>query len=204
LAIVIGSIRPNRFGGHAAQWIEEIAKRGTDFEVELIDLKDYPMPLFAEEASPLDAPSKNEVARRWQKKVGEFDAFIFTAAEYNRGPTAVLKNALDYAYAEWGNKPVAFVGYGGARAVEQLRLHAIELQIAPIRSAIHILFPDYLAVTKDGKPLGELEHLNQAARQMLDPLAWWTVALKAAREKSLRRTSLTRRGISQASIMRFT
>jgi len=80
------------------------------------------MPLFAEEASPLYAPSKNEVARRWQKKVGEFDAFIFTAAEYNRGPTAVLKNALDYAYAEWSNKPVAFVGYGGvggARAVEQ-------------------------------------------------------------------------------------
>ena len=166
LAIVIGSIRPNRFGGHAAQWIEEIARRRTDFEVELIDLKDYPMPLFAEEASPFYAPSKNEVAQRWQKKVGEFDAFIFTAAEYNRGPTAVLKNALDYAYAEWGNKPVAFVGYGGvggARAVEQLRLHAIELQMAPIRSAIHILFPDYLAVIKDGKPLSELEHLNQAA-----------------------------------------
>jgi catechol 2,3-dioxygenase-like lactoylglutathione lyase family enzyme len=93
------------------------------------------------------------------------------AAEYNHGPTAVLKNALDYAYAEWGNKPVAFVGYGGvdgARAVEQLRLHAIELQMAPVRSAIHILFPDYLAVIKDGKPLSELEHLNQAARQMLD------------------------------------
>jgi NAD(P)H-dependent FMN reductase len=144
LGIVIGSIRPNRFGGHAAQWIEEIARRRTDFEVELIDLKDYPMPLFAEEASPLYAPSKNEVAQRWQKKVGEFDAFIFTAAEYNRGPTAVLKNALDYAYAEWSNKPVAFVGYGGvggARAVEQLRLHAIELQMAPIRSAVHSASP---------------------------------------------------------------
>jgi len=114
------------------------------------------MPLFAEEASPLYAPSKNEVAQRWQKKVGEFDAFIVTAAEYNRGPTAVLKNALDYAYAEWSNKPVAFVGYG------------------------------VLAVIKDGKPLSELEHLNQAARQMLDQMAWWTAALKAAREKSLR------------------
>jgi NAD(P)H-dependent FMN reductase len=138
LAIVIGSIRPNRFGGHAAQWIEEIARRRGDFEVELIDLKDYPMPLFAEEASPLYAPSKDEAARRWQKKVGEFDAFIFTAAEYNRGPTAVLKNALDYARTEWNNKPVAFVGYGGvggARAVEQLRLHAIELQMTPIRNA---------------------------------------------------------------------
>lgn len=97
-ACVIGSIRPNRFGGHAAQWIEEVAQRRGDFEVELIDLKDYPMPLFAEEASPLYAPSKDEVARCWQKKVGEFDSFIFTAAEYNRGPTAVLKNALDYRW----------------------------------------------------------------------------------------------------------
>ena len=189
LAIVIGSIRPNRFGIHAAQWVEEIARRQTEFEVELIDLKDYPMPLFAEEASPLYAPSKNEVARRWQRKVGEFDAFIFTAAEYNRGPTAVLKNALDYAYTECNNKPVAFVGYGGvggARAVEQLRLHTIELQMAPMRSAVHILFPDYLAVSKGGKRLSELEHLNQAAQQMLDQLAWWAAALKAAREKSLR------------------
>jgi NAD(P)H-dependent FMN reductase len=189
LAIVIGSIRPNRFGIHAAQWMEEIARRRTEFDVGLIDLKDYPMPLFAEEASPLYAPSKDEVARRWQKKIGEFDAFTFSAAEYNHGPTAVLKNALDYAYAEWNNKPVAFVGYGGvggARAVEQLRLHAIELQMAPIRSAVHILFPDYLAVIKGGKRLSELEHLNQGAQQMLDQLAWWTAALKAAREESSR------------------
>ncbi len=73
--------------------------------------------------SPAWAPSQNEVAQRWQKKVDSLDGFIFTAAEYNRGPTAVLKNALDYAYKEWNQKPVAFVGYGGvggARAVEQL------------------------------------------------------------------------------------
>ena len=67
LAIVIGSVRPNRFAAHAAEWIEEIARQRGDFDVELVDLKDYPMPLFAEEASPLYAPSKNEVARRWQR-----------------------------------------------------------------------------------------------------------------------------------------
>src|SRR5258708_30549458 len=94
LAIVIGSIRPNRFGGHAAQWIEEIARRRTDFEVELIDLKDYPMPLFAEEASPLYAPSKDGAARRWQKKAGGFASFIFTAAVYKRAPTPVPKKEL--------------------------------------------------------------------------------------------------------------
>jgi len=188
LAIIVGSIRPNRFADHAARWIEGIARQRDDFDVEVIDLKNYPMPLFAEEASPLYAPPKDEVARRWQKKVAEFDAYIFTAAEYNRGPTAVLKNALDYAYTEWNNKPVSFVAYGGvggARAVEQLRLHAIELQMAPIRTAVHILFPTYLAVVKEGKALSDFEYLNQNARSMLDQLAWWAVTLKAGRERAL-------------------
>ena len=192
LAVVVGSIRPNRFADHPAQWIEQLARQRGDFDVEVIDLKDYPMPLFAEEASPLYAPSKSEVARRWQQKVAGFDAYVFTAAEYNRGPTPVLKNALDYAYKEWSNKPVAFVGYGGvggARAVEQLRLNAIELQMAPIRTAVHILFPDYLAVVKDGKKLGDLPHLNQAGKDMLDQLAWWTGALKAAREDTVQKAA---------------
>lgn len=188
LAVIIGSIRPNRFADHPAQWILEITRQRGDFDVELIDLKDYPMPLFAELASPAWAPSGDEVARRWQKKVSEFDVFIFTAAEYNRGPTAALKNALDYAYKEWNNKPVAFVGYGGvggARAVEQLRLNAIELQMAPIRTAVHIQMPSYLAVLKDGRKLAEFDYLNQAAQDMLDQLAWWTDALNAARQKAL-------------------
>jgi NAD(P)H-dependent FMN reductase len=186
LGIVIGSIRPNRFADHPAQWIAEIARQRGDFDIEVLDLKDYPLPIFAEEASPAWVPSKDAVAQRWQRKVAEFDAFIFIAAEYNRGPTAGLKNALDYAYREWNNKPVSFVGYGGvggARAVEQLRLNAIELQMAPIRTGVHILLPQYLAVAREGKQLGEFEFINQSARDMLDQLLWWTKALKAAREQ---------------------
>src|SRR5258708_19174671 len=146
LAIVIGSIRPNRFAEHEARWIEAIAKRRSDFDVALIDLKDYPMPLFAEEASPLYAPPKNDIARRWQQKIAEFDAYICTAAEYNHGPTAVLKNALDYAHAEWNRKPVSFVGYGGggaARAAGQLPLPAIALQMAPKRPGVNNLYSAY-------------------------------------------------------------
>jgi NAD(P)H-dependent FMN reductase len=145
------------------------------------------MPL-AEQASSAYVPSQDEVARRWQKKVKEFDAFIFAAAEYNRGPTAVLKNALDYAYTEWNNKPVAFVcygGVGGARAIDQLRLNAIEPQMAPIRAAVHILPPACLAVIKEGKTLAEFDHLQETAKGMLDQLAWWTDALTTARHKTL-------------------
>ena len=192
LAIVIGSIRPNRFAAHAAEWIERVATESEMFDVQIIDLKEYPLPIFAEEMSPAYAPSKDEVAGRWQKKMAEFDAYIFTVAEYNRGPTAVLKNALDYAYNEWTNKPVAFVGYGGvggARAIEQLRLNAIELQMAPIRTAVHIPFPAYLAVVKEGKKLSEFDYLNQSAKDMLHQLLWWTNALKNARENALARAA---------------
>ena len=187
LAVVIGSVRPNRFADHPAQWIAELATQSGKFDVELIDLKAYQLPLFAEAVSPAYAPPKNEVAQRWQKKVAEFDAYIFTVAEYNRGPTAVLKNALDYSFNEWTNKPVSFVGYGGvggARAVEQLRLNTIELQMAPIRTAVHIQLPVYLAVVKEGKKLSDFDFLNLNAKDMLNQLSWWTNALRAAREQT--------------------
>jgi NAD(P)H-dependent FMN reductase len=112
----------------------------------------------------------------------------FTAAEYNRGPTSVLNNALDCACTEWNNKPVAFVGYGavgGARAIEQLRLNAIELQMAPIRTAVHILPLADLALIKEGKTLAEFDHLQETAKSMLDQLAWWTDALTTPRHKTL-------------------
>jgi NAD(P)H-dependent FMN reductase len=184
IAIIVGSTRDARFSDHPATWIRDVASRRGDIEVELLDLRDYPMPFFDEVASSAWVPSENEVAQRWQKKIAGFDGYVIVTAEYNRGPTAVLKNALDYAYDEWNNKPVAFVGYGGAggaRAIEQLRLNAIELQMAPIRTGVHIMWPVYTAV-KEGKQLKDFDFLQQNARDMLDQLVWWTRALKRARE----------------------
>lgn len=187
IAVIVGSTRAARFADKPTEWIADIAKARGDFDVEIVDLRDYPMPFFDEATSSLWAPSKNEVALRWQKKVAEFDGFIVIVGEYNRGPTAVLKNALDYAYTEWNRKPITFVGYGGvggARAIEQLRLHAIELQMAPSRFAVHIVWGDYAQVLQ-GKKLEEFEHLNQAAGVALDDLAWWANVLKDARAESL-------------------
>ncbi|MGX9115950.1 NADPH-dependent FMN reductase [Mesorhizobium sp. BHbsci] len=185
IAIVVGSTRAARFADAPTQWIAKIAKSHADIDVEVVDLRDFPLPFFDEVASSAWAPSQNEVAKRWQKKVAEFDGFIFTAAEYNHGPTAVLKNAIDYAANEWNKKPAGFVGYGsvgGARAVEQLRLHAVELQMAPVKSAVHIAWADFLAVRQGEKKLDELEHLNQAATALVNDVAWWAKVLKAARQ----------------------
>ena len=188
IAVIIGSTRAARFADKPARWIYDIASQRDDMTVEILDLRDYPMPFFDEVASNAWVPSENEVAQRWQKKVAEFDAYIFETAEYNRSIPAVLKNALDYAYPEWNRKPVAAVGYGSvgaARAVEQLRLMAIELQMAPIRTGVHIQGADFMAVWKAGKEIADLPYLRQNAADMLDQLVWWTRALKTAREQPL-------------------
>ena len=186
IAIIISSTREARFGDKPAKWIYDIAAQRSDIAVELLDLRDFPLPFFDEVASNAYVPSTNEVAQRWQKKVAEFDGFIFITAEYNRSITAVLKNALDYAYPEWKRKAAAYVGYGsvgGARAIEHLRLISVELQMAPTRNGVHIQGGDFMAVWQQGKSLTELTHLLPNITAMLDDLVWWATALKVAREQ---------------------
>jgi NAD(P)H-dependent FMN reductase len=187
IAVIISTTRATRFGEKPAKWIHEIAAARGDMSVELIDLRDYPMPFFDEPASNLWMPSKNEVAQRWQKKVAEFDGYIFVTAEYNRGIPAVLKNALDYAYPEWNRKAAACVGYGSvgaARSIEHLRLSCVELQMAPTRSGVHIQGADFMAVLQQGKDLRELSYLEPNSKVMLDELHWWASALLVARAAS--------------------
>lgn len=184
IGIVIGSTREGRFGDKPAQWILEIAKARPGLSFELIDLRDHPLPFFDEPVSPAWAPVQNEAAQRWAAKLGTLDGLIVVTPEYNHGPTAVLKNALDYAYKEFSRKPIAFVGYGGvgaARAIEQLRLVAVELQMAPVRNAVHVGMVEFLGVWQQGKSFADYPHLAQAANAMLDDMAWWATALKAAR-----------------------
>lgn len=185
IAIIIGSTRDTRFGDKPAKWVYDIAATRDDVDVEIVDLKDWPLPFFNEVASNAWAPTQNEVGQRWQKKVGEFDGYVFVTAEYNRSIPAALKNALDFAYPEWNKKAAAVVGYGsvgGARAVEHLRTIAVELQMAPTRSGVHIQGADFFAAWQGGKDIRELAHLEPNIKGMLDELVWWTKALKTARE----------------------
>jgi NAD(P)H-dependent FMN reductase len=192
IGIVISTTREGRFGDKPAAWIRGLPASRGGMEVEIIDLRDYPMRFFDEPASPLFTPPKDETAVRWGRKVAELDGFIFVTAEYNRGVPAVLKNALDHAYKEFNRKPAAFVGYGGvggARAVEQLRLISIELQMAPTRSGVHIGGADFFGMLMQGKTFADTPHLEPIAVTMLDELAWWTQALKAAREGTSRKAA---------------
>ena len=184
IKVIVGSTRANRFSEKPAQWIYGLARARTDLEVELLDLRDYALPFFEEALPPGIAKDNysNPAIIRWRDKVREADGFIVCSPEYNHGYPAVLKNALDTVYHAWNRKAVAFVSWGGAggtRGVEQLRLVAIELGMAPARAAVHIANPWLI------KDSGEIdtEQNRQSASALLENLVWWTAALKAARER---------------------
>lgn len=187
IALIIGSTRPTRFADKPAQWMLKQAQARDDMEVELVDLRDYALPFFAEKASNLWMPSQDPAAIRWQQTIARFDGYIFVVAEYNRSITGALKNALDQAYVEWNRKPFTAIGYGGvgaARAIEHLRLIGIELQMVPTRSAVHIGGGDFMAVSPMGanKPIEDIEaNLLPSAKAALDDLVWWAKATKAAK-----------------------
>jgi NAD(P)H-dependent FMN reductase len=186
IKVIIGSTRPNRFGDKPGAWIAELAKAQEGFDVEVLDLRDYPMPFLEDKVPPSQVTGAygDPAVQKWADKIAEADGFIVIAAEYNHGYTAVLKNAIDQVYKEWNHKAVAFVGYGGvggARAVEQLREVVVELQMAPVRQAVHIMAP-WMLTDGDALKPGALDQYTDAAKGMLTNLSWWTKALKAARQ----------------------
>ena len=188
IAIIVGSTRPTRFADVPTNWLLEKAKARTDMTFEVVDLRDHDLPLFDEAASNLWMPSEGEAAKKWQAKIGEFDGYIFITAEYNRSITGALKNALDQAYVEWNRKPMTAFGYGSigaARAVEHLRTIAIELQMVPVRSGLHLGAGDFFAAHPLGAGKGVAaveENLLPSTEAMFDDLAWWAKATKAARD----------------------
>lgn len=185
IGIIISSTRPTRLADQPTAWFAGIARQRTDLEAEVLDLRDFPMPFFDEVASNAWAPSQNPEVVRWQNKLAEFDGYVIIAAEYNHAPTGVLKNALDNAYVEWVRKPVAYVGYGSvgaARAIEQLRMIAAELQQVSVRSSVHIQGADFFGLMQGEKTMDDMPYLVDGANAMLDDLVWWARALKAARE----------------------
>jgi len=199
ISVIVGSTRQGRFSEKPAQWIFEHLKKRDAIEAHLLDLRDFPMPFFDQPATPAtpDRPAyENDVVQRWTAEIAQSDGFVFVTPEYNYGPPAVLKNAIDWVYPEWNRKAACFVSYGsamGARSVQQLRQTAIELQLAPVRSSVHIPVATLWAHYQGGDVDAGLAGLEAAAGAMIDDLLWWTVALKTARASMPRPTTARRR-----------
>lgn len=192
ILVILGSTRQGRYGDKPAHWIKTLLSEHAELEAELVDLRDWPLPFFDQARPPArvtDGNYGNELANRWAQKLAEADGFVITAAEYNHGYTAVLKNALDWVYHEWKRKPVAFVGYGGlggARSVEQLRQVAIELEMAPLRQGVHIPKEVFLATMKETAPADRalFAPAEHSAKGLVNEMVWWARALRSARTEA--------------------
>lgn len=182
IAIIIGSTRPHRVGEGVARWVYEQSRKRSDAEFELVDLKDYNLPLLDE---PVPAGISNHYVHNhtkiWSQKIASFDAFIFVTAEYNHGIPAALKNAIDFLYQEWANKVAGFVAYGGVggtRVVEQLRVVMGELQIATVRSQMAFSLRSDFTDYKNFKPAAYHE---KTMNLLFDQVIAWGSAIRKVR-----------------------
>lgn len=181
IAIIIGSTRPGRNGAAVAQWAYEIARQRRDAEFELVDIKDYNLPLLDEPVPPSMGQYSQPHTKRWAAKIASFDAFVFVTPEYNHATSGALKNAIDFLYAEWNNKAAGFIGYGsmsGARAVENLRLIMAELQIATVRAQVGLSLLTDFENFRVFKPDSRRE---ASVTEMLNQVIAWGGALKTLR-----------------------
>jgi NAD(P)H-dependent FMN reductase len=182
IGIILGSTRPNRNGEQVAKWVYGIASARTDAEFELVDLLDYPLPHLDEPLPPSMGQYQNEHTRRWAEKIASFDGFVFVTPEYNHSTSGVLKNAIDYLYAEWHNKAAGFVSYGGvggARAAEHLRLIAGELQMADVRQQVAL---SMLTEFENFSVLRPGEYNRASLDTLLDQVIAWSKALAPLRQ----------------------
>ena len=177
-----GSLREHSYNKRVLNIAVEGA-REAGAEVTLIDLRDYPMPVFNFDNYE---QKFDENALRFQDLLSDHDGLLIASPEYNGSLPGGMKNAIDWVYPEWNRKAAAFVSYGsamGARAVQQLRETAIEIQMAPIRSSVHIPVATLWAHFQGGDVDKGLAELEKQANTMIDDLTWSTTTLKTARER---------------------
>src|SRR6478736_487079 len=181
IAIIVGSTRPGRNGEAVAKWVYEVSRKRSDAEFELVDIKDFNLPLLDEPMPPIMGQYSKPHTKTWAAKVGSFDAYVFVTPEYNHGTSGALKNAIDFLFAEWNNKAAGFVSYGGAggaRAVEQLRLVLAEVHVATVRAQVLLsLRSDFEEFTRF-KPE---PHHEKHVGTVLDEVVAWGGALKQLR-----------------------
>jgi len=189
LLVIVGSTRPGRAADLVVPWLTSQARAHGSFDVEVADLRDWPLPIFAEHPGTIgditDPTYSEPIVRAWNRKVKQADAFVVVTPEYNHSIPAVLKNAIDTVWLSFGfrNKPVAAVGYSGSigagiRAIEHLAHVFIEAEAVPLRNTVVIPFVR-TAFGADGEPSDP--EIGIRLQIMLDDLAWWSAALEQAR-----------------------
>ncbi|NGR08405.1 NAD(P)H-dependent oxidoreductase [bacterium SGD-2] len=184
LNIVIGSTRPGRVGPVIGNWLKEFAAKNSKFAVELVDLKDFDLPLLDEANHPVLQKYEHEHTKRWAASVASADAFIFLTPEYMSFPPASLVNALQVVTREWAYKPAGIVSYGGIsgglRAAQELRQLVANLNMHALPQTVPV--PQFAQFINDESTFVPSEPIEQGAKGLLDELYKWASALQAIRQ----------------------
>lgn len=183
LKIVIGSTRPGRKGPAVGKWMAAAARDHGGFEVDLVDLADFDLPLLDEAAHPSQQKYEHEHTKRWSAAMAAGDAIVFVTPEYDYFPPASLVNAVQALHKEWRYKPAGVVNYGGItggnRSSAQLRLLLGGLGMMAIPQGVSLpFFSEHIG--DDGVFAPPERTLNQV-NGMLDELLKWAGALKTLR-----------------------
>lgn len=183
IAVITSTTRPTRVGPGVANWFMDQVADFPDAQFDLIDIAEQDLPFLKDPESPMTGNYQEESTKQWSQKIAGYDGFVFVVAEYNHGYPAPLKNAIDTLYAEWGKKPVAFVGYGvlgGARAIEQLVQVTAQLNMVPLPSKAVNVIETWAAFDENSK-INAANQKGANPKDLAETLVWWARTLKAAR-----------------------
>ncbi|HEY4964044.1 MAG TPA: NADPH-dependent FMN reductase [Candidatus Saccharimonadales bacterium] len=167
--LVLGSTRPTRISPTIANWmIENLPKHEGGIEFEIIDIKTWDLPMFDEPLHPSMHDYKHDYTKAWSEKISQADGFIFLTSEYNAGYPASLKNAIDYLFQEWTDKPVMITSYGfggGTSASVQLKQVAERLKMRPTATS-----PDFAFTGEMRNEDGQLKDIKADFAPYVDKL----------------------------------
>lgn len=157
--IVVSSTRPGRIGAPIGAWVAERARATGAFDrVEILDLAEVALPLFDEPHHPRTGQYTQPHTKAWAAAVAEADALVILTPEYNHSFPATIKNALDYLHAEWRDKALGLIGYGGVsggrNAVAALSTVTDALGLVPVEP---VALVKAMASVVDGEFLGSAE-----------------------------------------------
>lgn len=191
LNVIVTSVRPGRIGPKIGAWVADFAKKNSDFEVELVDLADYDLPLLDEPKHPMMQDYQHEHSKRWSAVNAKADAFVFVSPEYDYFPAASTVNAIQTLHKEWNKKPVGLVGYGGVsgglRAMQTVKVLMSTVQMMPLPQEVPIPFVfNFLAEDGSFNPAPEVE---QGTTAMLGELAIWAESLKPMRAEAQKKAA---------------
>jgi len=191
LKIIIASTRPGRKGKMVGDWFAALSEQYSEFNVEVLDLKEINLPDMDEMAHPRMKQYQHEHTKQWSAKIDEADAFVIVACEYNHGYSGPLKNAIDYLYSEWTYKPAAFVSYGGvaggARSVQMLSEVLTSLKVVPLYETVTI--PLIQKFIDQNQQFVANDVITKSAHVMMQELIHWSTAMKDMRT-SIHTTSI--------------